>query len=108
MELLVLDFDGVISDSAPEAFLVAARTYIEMCPDTSFDPEIPDLSQLRGAEGRRRLTPHPLYREFLAWMPLGNRAEDYAVALGSIATALHSAAIASSRLPSDLNVVPRL
>ena len=27
MRVLTLDFDGVISDSAPEAFAVALRTY---------------------------------------------------------------------------------
>ena len=32
MRLLALDFDGVISDSAPEAFVVALRTFCELRP----------------------------------------------------------------------------
>lgn len=82
--VLALDFDGVISDSAPEAFVVALRTWVAMKPGTS----------LRGtgsifAEGSaptlEAVARHPLYRPFLELMPLGNRAEDYAVALGALA-----------------------
>jgi phosphoglycolate phosphatase-like HAD superfamily hydrolase len=63
MRVLALDFDGVISDSAREAFSVALRTYSSLRPG----------SQLRESE--------ELYRGFVELMPLGNRAEDYAVAL---------------------------
>ena len=34
MRLLALDFDGVISDSAPEAFLVALRTFDTLRPES--------------------------------------------------------------------------
>ncbi|HTY17064.1 MAG TPA: HAD family hydrolase [Myxococcota bacterium] len=68
MKLLALDFDGVIADSAPEAFAVATRTFCELRPDTA----------LRHADERG------LYRDFLALMPLGNRAEDYGAALAAI------------------------
>jgi len=68
MKLLVLDFDGVISDSGREAFAVARRTYLEQRPD----------SPLQGRDD------DALYAEFVAIMPLGNRAEDFAVALASI------------------------
>ncbi|UCE84733.1 MAG: haloacid dehalogenase-like hydrolase, partial [Deltaproteobacteria bacterium] len=68
MRALVLDFDGVISDSAPEAFRVALKTYREMFPEASW----PGMDEAA------------LYREFLALMPLGNRAEDYAVALAAL------------------------
>jgi phosphoglycolate phosphatase-like HAD superfamily hydrolase len=64
VKALVLDFDGVIADSAPEAFAVALRTY----------------TALRGAALARR-DEATLYAGFLAIMPLGNRAEDFAVAL---------------------------
>jgi phosphoglycolate phosphatase-like HAD superfamily hydrolase len=67
MKLLALDFDGVIADSAPEAFEVARRTYLELRP----------ASPLRSADATE------LYRAFLALMPLGNRAEDYATALAA-------------------------
>jgi phosphoglycolate phosphatase-like HAD superfamily hydrolase len=76
MKTLALDFDGVISDSAPEAFVVALRTYVALRPDSRLAarPECdsaPALAVLRA---------DPLYRDFLGIMPLGNRAEDYAVA----------------------------
>lgn len=68
MKLLVLDFDGVIADSAPEAFAVACRTYLALRPDSKL---------LDGEEAAR-------YRAFLELVPLGNRAEDYGVALAAI------------------------
>jgi phosphoglycolate phosphatase-like HAD superfamily hydrolase len=68
VKLLALDFDGVVSDSAREAFVVARRTYTDLRP----------ASPLRHAPEDR------LWRAFLALMPLGNRAEDYAAALAAI------------------------
>lgn len=68
MTLLVFDFDGVISDSAPESFEVALRTFRHLG-----DP--------------RALSAWPredLYRRFLAIMPLGNRSEDFGIALCAI------------------------
>ena len=79
--LLALDFDGVISDSAPEAFVVALRTYEALRPDTLGDHArrltgaVPALDVVRG---------HPLLAPFLALMPLGNRAEDYGVSLAAL------------------------
>lgn len=61
MKLLVLDFDGVISDSAPEAFRVALRTWHALYPPTQLGDDV--------------------YGAFLEMMPLGNRAEDYGVEL---------------------------
>jgi len=66
LQVLSLDFDGVVADSARECFTVACRAW-------------------------RALRPEPLagdaahYRDFLALMPLGNRAEDFGVALAAIA-----------------------
>lgn len=68
MKLLALDFDGVVSDSAREAFVVARRTYTDLRPSSAL---------CAAAE-------EPLWRAFLALMPLGNRAEDYAAALAAI------------------------
>jgi phosphoglycolate phosphatase-like HAD superfamily hydrolase len=68
MKLLVLDFDGVISDSGREAFAVARRTYLETRPDSSL----------------RHRDDEALYAAFVEIMPLGNRAEDFAVALAAI------------------------
>jgi phosphoglycolate phosphatase-like HAD superfamily hydrolase len=68
MRALALDFDGVICDSAREAFVVAVRTYAKT---------------LSPAFARNELD-EALFAEFLALMPLGNRAEDYAIALSAI------------------------
>ncbi len=69
MKLLALDFDGVISDSAREAFAVATRTHADLSDDSPFG----------GREGDAAL-----YDSFVALMPLGNRAEDYYAALEAI------------------------
>lgn len=66
MRVLALDFDGVISDSAREAFGLAVRTYTNLHPE----------SKLRENE--------ELYAGFVELMPLGNRAEDYAVILAAL------------------------
>jgi phosphoglycolate phosphatase-like HAD superfamily hydrolase len=62
---LVLDFDGVLFDSARESFAVARRTYLELRPDSAI----------------ARVDEGALYRDFLALMPLGNGAPDYGAAL---------------------------
>lgn len=67
--LLALDFDGVIADSAPECFTVACATW------RSLEPESRLLAP--GAE--------PLRDAFMALMPLGNRAEDFGIALRILA-----------------------
>lgn len=80
MRVLALDFDGVISDSAPEAFVVALRTFCVLHPVSGVaadaaaldGPGAPDLADVRKAR---------LYAPFLEMMPLGNRAEDYGVVL---------------------------
>jgi phosphoglycolate phosphatase-like HAD superfamily hydrolase len=68
MRALALDFDGVICDSAREAFIVAVRTYRGLL-SPSFARDEHDVA---------------LYAEFVALMPLGNGATDYAVALTAI------------------------
>ena len=72
MKVLALDFDGVICDSAREAFIVAVRAFAETFPEQRLGPD----AELRPA----------LFAGFLASMPLGNRAEDYAVILAALAT----------------------
>jgi phosphoglycolate phosphatase-like HAD superfamily hydrolase len=76
--LLALDFDGVISNSAPEAFVVGLRCYVAMRAETRLGP------LARRIEGATAPEPavigsHELYAWFLNLMPLGNRAEDYGV-----------------------------
>lgn len=85
MKLVALDFDGVISDSAPEAFWVALRTLAELRPEQG--TWVRCLEEFGGFDGplnREVLIEDLLFREFLRLMPLGNRAEDFGVALLSL------------------------
>jgi phosphoglycolate phosphatase-like HAD superfamily hydrolase len=83
LRLLVLDFDGVISDSAPEAFVVALRTYRELRPSSRLGDRD---ALLRGpaAPTPGAVAGDALFAVFLETMPLGNRAEDYAVGLAAV------------------------
>jgi phosphoglycolate phosphatase-like HAD superfamily hydrolase len=83
VRLLALDFDGVIADSAPEAFVVALRTFGAMRPETALAGEVAAVLG-RAAPSREQVLAHPLYPAFVDLMPLGNRAEDYAVILTAI------------------------
>ncbi len=77
MQALVLDFDGVIADSAPEAFVVALRTHCVLEPDSR-------LCRVLARLDPRRPQADPLFAAFLELMPLGNRAEDYGIALAAL------------------------
>jgi phosphoglycolate phosphatase-like HAD superfamily hydrolase len=77
---LVLDFDGVLFDSAPEAFLVARRTYAEMGPPLAAETPLPAPGEL-GAVTRDEVLADSLYQRFVGLVALGNRAEDYAAIL---------------------------
>jgi len=68
MRALILDFDGVISDSALESFEVAFRTYLTLSPNSSLVHRDRDR----------------LYPMFLELRPLGNRAEDFGVVLAAL------------------------
>jgi phosphoglycolate phosphatase-like HAD superfamily hydrolase len=77
MRALALDFDGVISDSASEAYVVSLRTCLDLEPESSLADELARIEgDGLGREGVRAL---PRFGDFVALMPLGNRAEDYAV-----------------------------
>jgi phosphoglycolate phosphatase-like HAD superfamily hydrolase len=77
VKVLVLDFDGVVADSAPEAFVVALRTHCALEPGSRLQPVLARLDP-------RRPQADPLFAAFLELMPLGNRAEDYGVALAAL------------------------
>lgn len=81
MKLLALDFDGVISDSAPEAFLVALRTYAALRDD----PDVLQMQHRAEAQSPAEIREDPLYARFIGMMPLGNRAEDFAVEIRLLA-----------------------
>jgi phosphoglycolate phosphatase-like HAD superfamily hydrolase len=83
MQGLVLDFDGVIFNSAPEAYLVARHTYAELGPARPTTAGLP--APPRGfTTSREEILSDPVYRDFVELMPLGNRAEDYGVILSAI------------------------
>ena len=81
MRVLAFDFDGVIADTACETFVIAARTYLDLRPRSSLAPELSAAAAARacGALGANRV-----FAAFVRLMPLGNRAEDFAVALGIV------------------------
>jgi phosphoglycolate phosphatase-like HAD superfamily hydrolase len=68
LKALALDFDGVIAQSAPETFQVALRTYRQLNSESALSSQ----------------DPNELYRGFVELMPLGNRAEDFGVALRAL------------------------
>ena len=76
--LLALDFDGVISDSAPESYAVALLTYTQMNNNSRFDDRRAAL-EAGSLPAAKRLVEDPLYVAFIDLMPLGNRAEDFAI-----------------------------
>ncbi|HPC81747.1 MAG TPA: HAD hydrolase-like protein [Thermoanaerobaculaceae bacterium] len=79
MRALVLDFDGVVIDSAREGLLVSLRTYLDLDPGSPLATEAPELEAVL-LDPRTGLHAHPRLAAFMALMPLGNRAEDYGVA----------------------------
>jgi phosphoglycolate phosphatase-like HAD superfamily hydrolase len=80
MRMLALDFDGVIVDSGREVFYTALNTYVGMHPNSSWRRLLDRIGDLSGAlEFDWQASD-----DFLAFqdlVPLGNRAEDFGVAL---------------------------
>lgn len=67
MTILALDFDGVICDSAEEVLQTALGAWSEISPDSRLQGEVESRAERRSA--------------FERLVPLGNRAEDFGVAL---------------------------
>jgi len=67
-----MDFDGVVADSAREAFIVAVRTYLDLRPDSPLRPVDADADS------------HPLFGPFMDLMPLGNGSADYGTMLAAL------------------------
>ncbi len=82
MQLLALDFDGVISDSGPEAFVVSLQTYAAL----RADPDVLRMQQRADTQSPAEIRADPIYARFVEMMPLGNRAEDYAVEITLLGT----------------------
>ncbi|HHS13055.1 MAG TPA: HAD family hydrolase [bacterium] len=78
---LLLDFDGVISDSLHESFLTALNTYVECVPDHSLPLSKPLCwKNLHAFEKKESF----LLSRFREMMPLANFAHDYLAVLMSI------------------------
>jgi phosphoglycolate phosphatase-like HAD superfamily hydrolase len=83
-KMLALDFDGVISDSAAEAFVVASRSHLQMRPDSSLARHLARLADSAREPDPSRIRADSLFGDFVRLMPLGNRAEDYEVVLAAL------------------------
>jgi phosphoglycolate phosphatase-like HAD superfamily hydrolase len=83
MRVLALDFDGVLCDSSREVLVVAVDAYAALQPASAL---LPELRAIRGRAlaGDGSFRGDPLYRRFAELLPLGNRAEDFGVALWAI------------------------
>jgi phosphoglycolate phosphatase-like HAD superfamily hydrolase len=83
MHVLALDFDGVLCDSSREVFVVAVDTYLSLAPESALIGALIPLRNdvLSGGSGYRE---HELTQRFRDLLPLGNRAEDFGVALRAI------------------------
>jgi phosphoglycolate phosphatase-like HAD superfamily hydrolase len=83
MHLLALDFDGVLCDSSREVFVVAADAWTAREPRSALGEQLLPLREDAFGGGRMFRT-DPLYLRFRDLLPLGNRAEDFGVALRAI------------------------
>ena len=83
MKILALDFDGVLSDSAPECFVVGLRAYLERTEGSTLSVPVDFLVE-GFAPARERVEGDALYARFLDLMPLGNRAEDFGIAFRAL------------------------
>ena len=83
MRVIAFDFDGVLCDSSREVFVVAVDTLTEQEPSSGLLELLKPLRDeaLAGGDGFRA---HELYIRFSDLLPLGNRAEDFGVALKAI------------------------
>ncbi len=83
MRVIAFDFDGVLCDSSREVFVVAVDTLAAQEPGSAL---LGDLIPLRdeALAGGDEFRNHELYTRFLELLPLGNRAEDFGIALKAI------------------------
>jgi phosphoglycolate phosphatase-like HAD superfamily hydrolase len=80
--MFALDFDGVICDSSREIFLVTLRTCVAI--DPASDAANP-LDQCQPCpDGGNDFSTDPFYQRFVELLPLGNGAEDFAVAIKAV------------------------
>jgi phosphoglycolate phosphatase-like HAD superfamily hydrolase len=90
MRALALDFDGVICDSGREVFITALRTDVAIDPRSRWQEKLHGIADAGGATGFDFNTDID-YQAFVQLQPLGNRAEDFGVALKICAAGLRVA-----------------
>ncbi|MCP4895727.1 MAG: hypothetical protein GY906_02035 [bacterium] len=80
LPVLALDFDGVICCSAGEVLLTGLEAYVDMVPSSRF---VETLSRFHGTSAldAALIEQDEFSRAFQPLVPLGNRAEDFGVAL---------------------------
>jgi len=83
MRVLAFDFDGVLCDSSREVFVVAVDALADLEPDSALLSRLAPLRD-EALAGGDRFREDPLYQQFSDLLPLGNRAEDFGVALRAI------------------------
>jgi phosphoglycolate phosphatase-like HAD superfamily hydrolase len=83
MQVLALDFDGVLCDSSREVFVVAVDTFADLEPSAGLLDELTALRENTVAGGGE-YRDASIYGRFIDLLPLGNRAEDFGVSLRAI------------------------
>jgi len=83
MRVLALDFDGVLCDSIRETFATALRTYADLVPDSRLIARV-DARLGSWPWTKTQIDTEPDFLRFAQLVPLGNRAEDFGVALLSM------------------------
>jgi phosphoglycolate phosphatase-like HAD superfamily hydrolase len=83
MRVLALDFDGVVCDSSREVFTVAVRAYAQLHPGSPWIRAILDQPGPAATECLD-LSAEPAFAALQRLIPLGNRAEDFGVALRAL------------------------
>ena len=80
MTVLALDFDGVLCNSVPETFAPGVQTYSDFVLDSQL------VQRINARLGpwpwsKAEIATDPDFARFEPLLPLGNRAEDFGVAL---------------------------
>ena len=83
MRVLALDFDGVLCNSSREVFVVAVDAYCRQAPASRLLDNLRSLREDALAGGSKYLD-DPVVLSFSCILPLGNRAEDFGVALHAV------------------------
>jgi len=81
VQVLALDFDGVLVDSLRETFFVGLRTYVSLAPASVLTATSEDLGP--PARVGDEIEAEEIYRWHRRLSPLGNRAEDFGATMAA-------------------------